>query len=505
MNSSRTFGASAVSYRCNIHAYTRRMNMNKDLELAINNFRQLSAKYSRPERYYRGEHDLSFATEKFQNAFGSLFREFAMNLCPAIVDAVKDKLRLNGFRVAGLRGFEVGEREKRDPNFETTRNSLNFATRAIWHGNRMGQRAGELHKEALRCGDAYAVVWFDPRGEVTIYPQRAASMTVQYDEESPGRIRWAAKHWRDADKRIRINLYYADRIERYVSREPSEGAISDAVEFVAFVDSGRARRAQSLPFPVLTSSAKPPAHAGGSDIPNPFGIVPVFHFANNADIGTLGVSELVPAIPIQDGLNKSILDMLVAMEFSAFRQRWIAGLDVETDPATGKQLAPFQAGVERMWVASNSDTKFGDFNTSNLEQFLSVKDGFRIDMASVTGTPLHYFLQNTRGFASGESLRKNEMRFLAKIRDRQEAFGQTWADLMSFALLLGGHTTKPVKLVTDWEDPAPLDEKDLLANILLKKQIGITTEQALEEAGYGDGSEQRKEAVGGQWSVVSGQ
>ena len=74
-----------------------------------------------------------------------------------------------------------------------------------------------------------------------------------------------------------------------------------------------------------------------------------------------------------------------------------------------------------MWVASNSDTKFGDFNTSNLDQFLRVKDGFRIDMASVTGTPLHYFLQNTSGFASGESLRKNEMRFLAKIRDRQTA------------------------------------------------------------------------------------
>ena len=152
---------------------------------------------------------------------------------------------------------------------------------------------------------------------------------------------------------------------------------------------------------------------------------------------------------------------------------------------TGKQLVPFQAGAERLWIAANSDTKFGDFNTSNLDQFLSVKDGFRIDMASVTGTPLHYFLQNTSGFASGESLRKNEMRFLAKIRDRQTAFGQTWADLMSFALRLAGHTHEKVELITNWEDPAPLDEKDFLTNLLLKKQIGISTTQALEEAGYG--------------------
>jgi hypothetical protein len=74
--------------------------LNKDIELAIDNLRRLAGKYSRAERYYRGDHDLSFATEKFQNAFGSLFREFAMNLCPAIVDAVKDKLHVTGWTLA---------------------------------------------------------------------------------------------------------------------------------------------------------------------------------------------------------------------------------------------------------------------------------------------------------------------------------------------------------------------------------------------------------------------
>jgi hypothetical protein len=72
--------------------------MNNDLELAIYKFRGHGAKYGRAERYYAGEHDLSFATEKFQTAFGALFREFAMNLCPAIVDAVKDKLQFDSVR-----------------------------------------------------------------------------------------------------------------------------------------------------------------------------------------------------------------------------------------------------------------------------------------------------------------------------------------------------------------------------------------------------------------------
>jgi hypothetical protein len=207
-------------------------------------------------------------------------------------------------------------------------------------------------------------------------------------------------------------------------------------------------------------------------VENPFGVVPVFHFANNADVGCLGQSELVQAIPIQDGLNKSVLDMLVAMEFSAFRQRWIAGIETETDKDTGKVKAPFVSGIDRLWLAPDPDTRFGDFNEANLEQFIKVKDSFRIDMASVTGTPLHYFLQESGGFASGEALKKNETRFVAKVRDRQTAFGQVWADLMAFALQLAGHGCG-IELITNWEDPASFSEKEMLENLLLKKKIGL--------------------------------
>ena len=73
--------------------------MNKHIEQAITNLRTNSARYAKTERYYNGDHDLAFATEKFQNTFGTLFREFALNLCPVICDAVRDKLRVTGFSV----------------------------------------------------------------------------------------------------------------------------------------------------------------------------------------------------------------------------------------------------------------------------------------------------------------------------------------------------------------------------------------------------------------------
>jgi hypothetical protein len=436
--------------------------MNKDIEQALTNFRAASGRYGKAERYYNGEHDLAFATEKFQNTFGTLFREFALNLCPVICDAVRDKLRVTGFSVEDAGKSYAFTRDKNLTPEGVTH------TRAIWQRNRLGTRAGEVHKEALKTGDAYLIVWPDASGRAVFYPNRAASVTVVTDDDSPGRILWAAKQWLTSDKHIRLNLFYSDRIEKYVSKRESEGTLPDPKDFVPFESAVSPR-----------FSGQPPK--GGTQN-NPFGIVPVFHFANNADLGMTGRSELEAAMAVQDGLNKSVLDMLVAMEFSAYRQRWAAGIEIEID-AEGKAVAPFKAGVEHLWISENPNARFGDFDTAELEQFLKVKDSFRVDIASVTGTPLHYFLQHTGDFPSGESLKKAETRFLAKVRDRQESFGQVWADAMAFALKIEGR--EDVRLITDWEDPAPMSEREVLENLILKKQLGLSTGQALIEAGDG--------------------
>jgi len=430
--------------------------MDNYVEKAIDDLRMSSRRYDKFERYYNGVHELSFATEKFQNAFGTQFRAFAMNLCPAVCDAVKDKLKITGFSVD-----------------EGPADAEPHAAR-VWAANKMELRANEIHKEALKNGDAYVIIWPDHLGRAMLVSNSAANITVTYDEECPGRIIRAVKFWRTAERLTRLNLYFPDRIEKYVTAKPGEGILPDCGEFIPFRDNSVSR---ALPEPSL------PHAAAGHIVPNPFGVVPVFHFANNADLGMPGRSELEGAIPIQDGLNKSILDMLVAMEFSAFRQRWVAGIEVEQD-ADGKAIAPFKPGIDRLWVAQDPNSKFGDFEAAQLDQFLKVKDSFRIDIASVTGTPLHYLMPHMRGQPSGETLKKSETRFLAKVRDRQAAFGQVWSDIMEFALKIEGIGGK-VRLRTLWEDPSPTSERERLENILLKKQIGLSVSRSLQEAGYG--------------------
>lgn len=430
------------------------MLMNQDIETAIKNFRASAEKYRKAERYYKGDHDLAFATEKFKNAFGAMFREFALNLCPAVCDAVRDKLKVREFRV------------------EQGAESLPVDAWRIWQQNRMGKRSGEVHKEAVKNGDAYVIVWPNAAGEVTIYPNKAGVCTVVYDEETPGRVLWAAKHWRTPDKRVRLNLFYPDRIEKYISKGEVEAGLPEGKEFTPY---------GVVPSPGSKVQSQR-REEGGFRIPNPYGVVPVFHFANNADIGAYGQSELEPAVPVQDALNKSVLDMLVAMEFASYRQRWAAGIEIEYGE-DGKPVPPFKAGVDHLWITENHEAKFGDFEAANLEQFLKVKDSFRLDMACVTGTPMYYFMQVSGDFPSGEALKKAESRFIAKVRDRQESFGQVWEDVIAFALLIEGKTAR---LFADWEDPAPLSEKEKLENIALKKEFGLSDAQALVEAGYGE-------------------
>ena len=55
---------------------------------------------------------------------------------------------------------------------------------------------------------------------------------------------------------------------------------------------------------------------------------------------------------------------------------------------------------------------------------------------------------------------------------------------MSFALNIAGYGSEN-RLITNWEDPSPLSERELLENIRIKRELGIPPEQALAEAGYG--------------------
>lgn len=421
------------------------------LALALQQIGGRAGRYRALRRYYDGQHPLAFATSKYRSAFGDLFRAFALNLCPAVVDAVADRLVVTG--------FQVGEGAAGD--------GVEAEAAAIWAANRMDRRSGEVHLEALISGDAYVLVWPDRKGLPRIWPERAAHMTVRYadDGEDPEAIAWAAKAWMLDDNRARLNLYFPDRIEKYVTTSSMSGG-------------GLTEKASAFREHVIAGEPWP--------LPNPWGRVPVFHFGNNAATAEPGRSELHDVVPVQNALNKSVTDMLIAAEYAAYRQRWATGIEIPVDPDTGQPVQPFRAAVDRLWAVAEESVQFGEFSAADLAQMRGVVDGFKADIATVHGTPLHYFNLTKGDFPSGEALKTAEARFVKRVRDRQVAFGNVWEDVMHFALMVAG-AGETGELRCLWEDPAPRSEREMVELAVMKLAAGVSKHQVLRELGYEKG------------------
>jgi hypothetical protein len=422
-----------------------------DIQQALAQMRLRLPQYDLYADYYDGDHALVFATDKWRSTFAKLFRRLSDNLCQIVIEAPAERLQITGF------GLEEG----------ASAPTVELAAATIWQSNRMDVRAGVVHREALRAGDAYLLVWPDTLGRPVFWPQLASLCTVAYDQEYQGRQLWAAKVWLDySTRRVRLNMYYADRIEKYESMS----AYATQTELPEQANNYRPYEELGEPWP----------------LPNPWGVVPLFHFANNAWMSVFGRSELRSIIPLQDALNKTLADQLVAQEFQAFPQRWVVGLEVEIDPATGKARPPFEPGADRLWAAANENIKFGQFDPANLEQYLKIEESLRLEIARLAALPPH-FLQQWAGQApSGEALRAAESRFVKKVQDRQAEYGNVWEDAMELALRMVNAASEDVRLTCRWVDASSTSETERLNNILIKKQLGISTEEALKEAGYGE-------------------
>lgn len=365
-------------------------------------------------------------TAKFREIFGNVF-DASDNLCRAVVDSVADRLKVTGVD-AGING------------------TPELAGRAweIWQRNRMDVRAPETHLEALRSGDGYALVWPSSTGAAVIWSLPACDVAVSYDPTQPGVISRAVRTWfDDEDGRKHLDLYFPDRVERYVSK-------------------ARRRSYQTLGSP---SHYEPYMWFNAGDVEigpiveNPWGTVPIVHFPNRA-YHEEGVSELSDVVPLQLLLNKTLIDQAVAQEFAAFPQRYATGFDVgDVDPKTGKPVKPpLDYGSDRMLTSSDPETKFGAFPPADITQYSEVAENHRSEIARVSGTPLHYLFITRGDFPSGEAMKSAEARFTRKVMNRQASFGNQWEDLLALAVRMeGDETAQGPMLSIEWEPASPVE------------------------------------------------
>lgn len=453
-----------------------------DLQWALHCFgsEQRQTNYKLFYNYYMGNHALAFATEKFRNTFGNVFKEFAENMCATVVDSLSDRLEVVGFtsseaemkveevpsntptpQPAQSRMPGMPEVPKAQPRKKVSQEDpIGAQALDIWERNNMDERAAEVHNESLMMGDSYAIVWPNDDMEAEIWPQYANECAVQYDPNNQKKILRGAKvWWDDLEGHWYLNIYTELGITKYLQKGTSR-----------------------------TFNAREEAWTRIDFVENPYERVPMFHFPNRGR-KKRGISELVPIIPLQNAQNKSVMDMLIAMEFASFKQRWVVGLEVEYDEATGEPVEQLARnyGVDRLISFGDPETKVGQFDATDLNQFLKVQEKFWASAARVSGTPLHYFYIVEGDFPSGEAMKSAEARFIKKISDRQTSYGNVWQDVMLFCMEIDGpQPGEDVRLEVEWKDASPRSDAEIADTAVKKKAVGVSRSQILKELGYDD-------------------
>ncbi len=419
--------------------------------------------YKNLRKYDDGDHDLAFATESFRSSFGLLFREFAENMCPAVVDSLNDRLELIGFQSSEAK--TVTEDIPSDVPGIPARKKVTIddpdgvAAKEIWDRNNLDAVATSVHRDSILMGDSYVIVW-PTDGRAEIFPQLPEQCATQMDANRKGVVSRGAKTWFDDDMdRWRMNVYLPTMIEKWIATGKGPNTYPSSAE------GWRAHEA----------------------VGNPWGIVPLFPF-HNKNIHGYGLSELKDVIPLQDALNKSVMDMLIAMEFASFKQRYIIGMDVEIDEVTGepKDQTTRNYGVDRLMAIPDTEAKVGQFDATDLTQFLKVQDKFWMSVSRVSGMPLHYVFITTGDFPSGEAMKAAEARFTKKIRDQQTLKGEDWERVLLFAMLVEDTLPEDLRLDAQWVAAAPRSESELADTAVKKKAIGVSRSQLLAEMGYDD-------------------
>lgn len=401
---------------------------------------------TRYEDAYKGRHKLAFASDKFYSAFGNLFKEFADNFCQVVVDAVEERLRVDGFRMgdAGV-----------DADAEAWR---------IWQANNLDLYSKLAHRSALVKSYSYALVWNNPDDPDTplITVEDPLQMVVAFAAGSPRKRVAAMKRWKDESGRVFATLYLPDRIEKYQT--------TTKVHSAAWAGRTWERRE-------VENESWP--------LNNPLGEVPVVPFVNLPELNGTGESELINVIPIQDAINKLVADMLIASEFASFRQRWIAGMQIPVDPETGEPIETFRAAVDRLWIVEDKDVKFGEFSESDLKPFVSGIEMFVQHLATQTRTPPHYFNAQMGSFPSGESLRAAETGLISKCRNKMDWWGESWEETMRLAFkVLDDDRGRVTDSETIWGDPETRSESEHVDALLKQQAFGIPNEILWERTGY---------------------
>ncbi|HWI66843.1 MAG TPA: phage portal protein, partial [Nitrospiraceae bacterium] len=224
---------------------------------------------------------------------------------------------------------------------------------------------------------------------------------------------------RPQNQRVIVTLY--DDIARYILTSQEGGATQSASQI---------NLEMAMPGDPFLNGLSPYAEHG-------MDICPVSRFLYEVDLdGEVDCQgEVEPIIPIQDQINFTTFNEMMAEQYEAFKQRWVTGMAPVDEE--GKEKAPFRPGVDRVWAAEDPATKFGEFGATELAPYSgSREDGIR-HMATITQVPPYHLLGQIANL-SAEALAAARDGLDRKVEELQSTLTDPWRGVFRLSALAAG-------------------------------------------------------------------
>ncbi len=453
-----------------------------DLETGLAEITAKRPAYTLAAKMFEGEAKEVMAGGEIARQLGPSADRYRVNLAGKPVNAITKRLAINAVRVVSENG---------DENDALTKKIVDD----IWEPNDLGLELPDFIEKVCEYGDAYILVWPSAGADLSAAEPPVASavdvfihgpenVRAIYSDENPRVIDYVVRTWqRSTDDRQRTDLYYADRIESFVSINPvtSDRPATKDADFETY------RPAAEEDNVVRTSDGH---------LVNPWGRVPWFHGRTKRPYGR----------PVhKDGFGpQNIITKIVAVHAAVVDwQGWPYRAALSRPGTTGANQA---AGLSD-WNSSRpgegrpspSSSAFrrtprpGDIDkwhdTDALVQLEPPSSANFLDsirmyaslLSVVTDTPID--LNPSGQVESGESRRARLSDLLAKVEKLSAELGKTIAAVHQFALQLLGDGDDLVVSV-EWKPVEKISDTEGWQAVQAKISAGVDRETALTEAGY---------------------
>jgi len=381
-------------------------------------------------------------------------RDARTNWTSLVIDSPVERMGVDGFRFGKAKGGKSAKAADEDAN-------------RIWQENRMDADSDLVHYGALSQRRAFVLVEKGDDGRPVMTHETPRQVAVEHVQGSRRKLAAGLKMWRDDwTGSTRATLWTPDHVYDFTTK-------SETPTFTGRAASLRSWDAFALP------------NAADGVSANELGEVPLVPFINRRNRRPEGFAEHEDVLSIQNRINLSLINLIAAMKYGAFRQRWAAGLIVDEDPVTGQKIQPFQLDIRKLWTTEDTETKFGEFAATDLVPYVRAVEAAVQDLAAISRTPPHYLIGAVVN-VSGDALKAAETGLVAKVRDRQRNFGDSWEEVMRMAFRVLGDEQRATAYDAEtlWRDPESRSISELADAAVKKKAADVPWRQRMEDMGY---------------------